>query len=281
MIETGELAHVTGTAMTGRDTCRLHQVISGFTAASGTAHGQGGALVTALVVLVVTVVIVTLVANAEGLVRSAAIWRLARTARWAWRATGSMDSALRLEQSARDTLKIILGGAGMHECRCGELSADTGHAGIGGLLPAPAPEPAGSCGSSCGTLLPAQAGAVVLAGPADADGHLAASGLTHAEIRALAAAYSTAVSAGITLRRAGIPPESLPAFEHVPSAVAYWTEVSRELEFGKAPGGRRKLLLAAAEDFPAHPSFQKAAAQPQDPAGGDVCQGGGWGCVSG
>jgi hypothetical protein len=81
-------------------------------------------------------------------------------------------------------------------------------------------------------------------------------GLAGAEARELARAFDGRAKAEALLRRAGLRPESFPAFEGAPHAEAFWAEVGRQLALGKAPGARRRLLAAAAAEYPGNPVFR-------------------------
>jgi hypothetical protein len=81
-------------------------------------------------------------------------------------------------------------------------------------------------------------------------------GFAEVEVGELARAFDSRAKADGVLRRAGLRPESFGAFEGAPTAQAYWAEVSHQLRLGKAPGGRRRLLAAAAEEFPGNPAFR-------------------------
>jgi hypothetical protein len=75
------------------------------------------------------------------------------------------------------------------------------------------------------------------------------------EVQALARAFDTPSAAGDLLWKAGLPAERFPAFGDGMSAVGFWTAVVRELEKGRAPYGRRRLLEAAADEYPANEIF--------------------------
>ncbi|CUU58102.1 hypothetical protein Ga0074812_11711 [Parafrankia irregularis] len=87
-------------------------------------------------------------------------------------------------------------------------------------------------------------------------GNGAAGGLTRVQVEALAASYSSPPAAAALMRRAGLRPELFPAFVEGAFAVSFWAEVGHQLELGRAPGGTRALLSAAAQDYPGQPAFR-------------------------
>lgn len=90
----------------------------------------------------------------------------------------------------------------------------------------------------------------------DDDGADGCAGLADAEVRALAEAFDSRAKAVTLLRNAGLRPESFTVFDSAPDAQAYWAEVGHELALGRAPGGRRRLLAAAAAEYPGNPAFR-------------------------
>ncbi|WP_239311730.1 MULTISPECIES: TIR domain-containing protein [unclassified Frankia] len=82
--------------------------------------------------------------------------------------------------------------------------------------------------------------------------------LTELEIRALAGAFATSLSAVQLLERAGVDRLEQPSWAPAQSPLAFWVEVNNFLDSGGLPDGRRRILAAAAERYPANPVFAQA-----------------------
>jgi hypothetical protein len=84
-------------------------------------------------------------------------------------------------------------------------------------------------------------------------------GLSEDEIEALAEAYQSSVTIRVLLIRAGVRPELLPAFGDGVHARNWWTDVGAELRKGRVVGGGKKIMTAAARDYPGNAVFRRAA----------------------
>jgi hypothetical protein len=81
--------------------------------------------------------------------------------------------------------------------------------------------------------------------------------LSDDEIRAFARAFRDPIPVRQVLAAADWPEEKIPVWESHPEQ--YWREVSSLLSVGRVTDGRRRLLAAAAEEFPANPLFAAGA----------------------
>jgi hypothetical protein len=90
--------------------------------------------------------------------------------------------------------------------------------------------------------------------------------LTAGEVLALAEVYYERTGAGQLLSRAGLPHPAHP--HNPPTALQYWEEVNDVLRRGKLPGGRRRILVAALDAYPANRHFRagRAAAEQAEAA---------------
>jgi len=84
----------------------------------------------------------------------------------------------------------------------------------------------------------------------------AASQFSSPEIHALAAAYQSRASVQALFHAAHLRPEIFLSFDSAPNAEIFWSEVAWELAMGKDPGGRQRLLTAAAAEYPGNPAFE-------------------------
>jgi|GEM_PF-6861373 len=91
-----------------------------------------------------------------------------------------------------------------------------------------------------------------------------------AELDTLAAVYYDPLRQRMLLAVAGFPRERLPS--GAPDAVTFWRQVDELLHNGTLRDGRRRILAAALEEFPANPVF-KAGAQADAPADAPAEQG--------
>jgi hypothetical protein len=89
-------------------------------------------------------------------------------------------------------------------------------------------------------------------------------GFADDELHALAAVLDSRMTAEAVLRTAGMHPHTFPAFDSAPSALAWWTEISHLLASGKEVHGRRRILDAAAVQYPANPVLARTP-KPQTP----------------
>lgn|GEM_PF-6711223 len=80
------------------------------------------------------------------------------------------------------------------------------------------------------------------------------------EVRELAMVYGSDIAARQLLLQAGLPRERMPS---EPDALSFWLEISTQVGHGLLQDGRRRILAAAARDYPANPVF--AAGDPTDP----------------
>ena len=87
--------------------------------------------------------------------------------------------------------------------------------------------------------------------------------LSAREVRAFAEMYPDPLVAGRVLVSVGWPRGRLPLLGL--NAEEYWWEVSRLLGAGIVRGGRRRLLAAAREEFPAHRLFTGPAEAEEHP----------------
>jgi hypothetical protein len=81
-------------------------------------------------------------------------------------------------------------------------------------------------------------------------------GLADDEVIALAEAFGSRAKAVTLLRKAGLRPELFAAFDVATDPQAYWVEVGHELALGRALDGRRRLLAAAAAEYPGNLAFR-------------------------
>ncbi|MBL7496191.1 TIR domain-containing protein [Frankia sp. CNm7] len=88
----------------------------------------------------------------------------------------------------------------------------------------------------------------------------AADRLTEEEIGELARVYSGRGSAETVLARAGLPSSDWPARFETP--LRFWTIIARQLDANILSEGGRKILAAAAEDFPGNPVFHRTQRDP-------------------
>ncbi|WP_374121993.1 effector-associated domain EAD1-containing protein [Frankia sp. AiPa1] len=84
--------------------------------------------------------------------------------------------------------------------------------------------------------------------------------LTAVEVETLATVFATPDAASGLLYRAGLPLERFPAFVPGVHANGFWAAVSRDLGYGRAPGGRRRLLAVAAAEYPGNPTLRRDCA---------------------
>lgn len=87
--------------------------------------------------------------------------------------------------------------------------------------------------------------------------------LTAIEIGELARVYPTPARSALLLRRAGFAPEVAPSPQGSASARDYWEDVAEWITYGRLPRGRRRLLDAAAADFPHNQVFRPGGADNQ------------------
>lgn len=83
-------------------------------------------------------------------------------------------------------------------------------------------------------------------------------GLDEVEVKELARIFSSAHTATDLFHRAALPAERLPAFGPGDTPERFWTAVGMQLEFGLVLNGRRALLAAAHELYPANPVFRRS-----------------------
>ncbi len=84
--------------------------------------------------------------------------------------------------------------------------------------------------------------------------------LTDREIRALAGAFATSLSAVQLLERAGVDRREQPSWAPAQTPLAFWAEVNNFLDSGGLPDGRQRILAAAAKHYPANRVFAQARA---------------------
>lgn len=86
--------------------------------------------------------------------------------------------------------------------------------------------------------------------------------LTDPELQALATAFRTPLVAAQLLDRAGLARTAQPHWAEGWTPIDFWREVAHLLGLGIVANGRRVLLRAAAEKFPANPAFQPGQPSP-------------------
>lgn len=89
------------------------------------------------------------------------------------------------------------------------------------------------------------------------DHERAALEFTAAEITALAEVFPPVRTARSLLRAGGFPMTAMPAAPD--TAIDFWTQVSESLAHGVLPGGRRRILAAAAQRYPGQEAFRAGA----------------------
>lgn len=83
-----------------------------------------------------------------------------------------------------------------------------------------------------------------------------------AEVTELAKAFPPVRLARSLLRQAGYPEVALPAAPE--TSLLFWEQVSEDVANGVLPDGRRRIMKAALEYFPANPTFKAAIGPPND-----------------
>ncbi len=92
--------------------------------------------------------------------------------------------------------------------------------------------------------------------------------LAESEIRALATVFHQPVRARQLLEVAGLPRSRQPAWQDL-TAEEFWREVSAVLVAGALPDGRRRVLAAARQLYPANPALASAVHPPDELPGDD------------
>jgi hypothetical protein len=95
--------------------------------------------------------------------------------------------------------------------------------------------------------------------------------LTDAELQALAAVFHDRLAARHVLAAAGFAVEWQPHWQAATSE-QFWHEVNAKLAAGILPDGRRRVLAAAADRYPANPLFRTGASNRRESADGAATQ---------